>query len=124
MKTNPLQLQEFEIPIFHLSGYVDGEIDETIQKALKKRKLHSPNHLYSVCDGKRSETLKQLGNYREFNPNSIFAFNHHQIGWERGESADPNCLKTHANQYDYPAIAIYNASHSDSRIQKINLPLS
>lgn len=102
-----MTLKEFEIDLSSCSGYVDEEEDKIIRGQLKKQALFNAKCIYSVFNGNRKKQILETGNYRNGNPNSIFAFTKNELGWETEEPFH-NHIKSLTRDYNLPAIAIYD----------------
>lgn len=101
-------MKKFNIDLSKVSGYIDGEEDRKIRGQLKKHGLLNQNCLYSVFNGRREKQILETGNYRQGNPDSIFAFTKNELVW-KAEIGIHNDIKTHLEQYlESPAIAIYD----------------
>ena len=99
-------MKVFDIDMSHICGYVDGEEDKVIRKALRKQELLNKRCLYSIFNGERTEQVKKTGNYRMPKLDSIFAFQKHELFWETDMT--PNSIKTHLQDYDPPGIVVYD----------------
>ncbi len=97
-----------EIDLSETSGYINGEEDEIIQRALKSAGLFSEEFLYTMFNGDRITQVEQTGQYRGpcEDPNSIFAFGVDELRWVE-EPGKPCDLKTYSREYTNPAMIVY-----------------
>lgn len=102
------KIRRLEIDLSETSGYVDGEEDEIIQRALKSAGLFSDEFLYTMFNGDRIKQVETTGQYRGSceDPNSIFAFTMDELRWVE-EIGNPCDLKTYARDYENPAMIVY-----------------
>jgi len=104
-------MKEFQIDLREISGYIDGEEEKTIHSGLRKQGMLRKSLLYSVFNWNRARQLRQTGNYRKDNPDSIFALTKEELVWESENPRNRNDLKQLTNSYGYPAIAVYDKTH-------------
>ncbi len=99
---------EFEIDLRGISGYIEREEEKTIHQEFRKHKMFSKEFLYTVFNWNRRRQLKETGNYREKNPDTIFALTKEELIWDAEQPWHRNYLKQLTNNYEYPGIAVYD----------------
>ncbi|MEK6936286.1 MAG: hypothetical protein AABW67_05855 [Nanoarchaeota archaeon] len=103
-----INTKKIKIDLSNCSGYIEGEENQIIIGQLKKNGFYNKNYLYSVFNGDRIKQIQKTGNYREENPDSIFAFNKSELIWE-AEIGIHNDIKSLCRDYQEPAIAVYDS---------------
>jgi len=98
------KIENIRIDLSGVSGYVDGEYDELIQRSLSDSDLFRESDLYSVFNYAKLERLLESGTTRNPGDNIIYALSRDQLKWDNGE---PNCLSVCVLQEeDSPGIAV------------------
>ena len=100
-------MKKFTTDFSKCNQYIDGSYDEVLQKSLKQKDFYGEDFLYSIFNERHIEQIKSTGNYRQNNPNSIFALTIPELVWENDNTV-LNDVQGLTNSYLFPAIAIYD----------------